>query len=101
MARPGLGGPVAGGAQYVPWIHGHDLVRAVGFLADRDDLAGPVNPAAPHVAVRPRVSVLAVHVAPAGHRLAGIKVPDGGATGAGPLADRTVVGGGVAGAGTG
>ncbi|MFF3331655.1 DUF1731 domain-containing protein [Streptomyces sp. NPDC002888] len=47
LARLGLGGPVAGGAQYVSWIHGHDFVRAVEFLADRDDLAGPVNLAAP------------------------------------------------------
>lgn len=47
MSRLGLGGPVAGGAQYVSWIHDHDFVRAVEFLADRDDLAGPVNLAAP------------------------------------------------------
>lgn len=48
LARLGLGGPVAGGAQYVSWIHDHDFVRAVEFLAGRDDLAGPVNLAAPH-----------------------------------------------------
>ncbi|MEV8638275.1 DUF1731 domain-containing protein [Streptosporangium sp. NPDC051023] len=47
LARLGLGGPVAGGAQYVSWIHDHDFVRAVEFLADRDDLDGPVNLAAP------------------------------------------------------
>ncbi|GAA2130307.1 TIGR01777 family oxidoreductase [Actinomadura napierensis] len=47
MARLGLGGPVAGGAQYMSWIHERDLVRAVEFLIDRDDLAGPVNLAAP------------------------------------------------------
>ncbi|WP_371673165.1 DUF1731 domain-containing protein [Streptomyces sp. NBC_00289] len=47
LARLGLGGPVAGGAQYVSWIHADDLVRAVEFLTDRDDLAGPVNLAAP------------------------------------------------------
>lgn len=48
LARLGLGGPVAGGAQYVSWIHEHDFVRAVEFLVDREDLAGPVNLAAPH-----------------------------------------------------
>ncbi|WP_458248393.1 TIGR01777 family oxidoreductase [Streptomyces sp. MAI_2237] len=48
LARLGLGGPVAGGAQYVSWIHEHDFVRAVEFLIDRDDIAGPVNLAAPH-----------------------------------------------------
>jgi uncharacterized protein (TIGR01777 family) len=47
LARLGLGGPVAGGAQYVSWIHDRDFVRAVEFLIDRDDLDGPVNLAAP------------------------------------------------------
>ncbi|MBG0823809.1 TIGR01777 family protein [Planomonospora sp. ID91781] len=47
LARLGLGGPVAGGAQYVSWIHDRDFVRAVEFLIGRDDLAGPVNLAAP------------------------------------------------------
>ncbi|KOU38435.1 TIGR01777 family oxidoreductase [Streptomyces sp. WM6378] len=47
MARLGLGGPVAGGRQYVSWIHDRDFVRAVEFLVARDDLTGPVNLAAP------------------------------------------------------
>lgn len=47
LARLGLGGPVAGGAQYVSWIHDRDFVRAVEFLIDRDDIEGPVNLAAP------------------------------------------------------
>ncbi|MFF5718879.1 TIGR01777 family oxidoreductase [Streptomyces buecherae] len=47
LTRLGLGGPVAGGGQYVSWIHDHDFVRAVEFLVDRDDLSGPVNLAAP------------------------------------------------------
>ncbi|GGV14409.1 NAD-dependent epimerase [Streptomyces griseoflavus] len=47
MTRLGLGGPVAGGGQYVSWIHDHDFVRAVEFLIDREDLVGPVNLAAP------------------------------------------------------
>ncbi|MCK9894213.1 TIGR01777 family oxidoreductase [Frankia sp. AgB32] len=48
LARFGLGGPVAGGRQYMSWIHGDDLVRAVEFLLTRDDLTGPVNLAAPN-----------------------------------------------------
>ncbi|MFJ9590647.1 TIGR01777 family oxidoreductase [Streptomyces acidicola] len=48
LARLGLGGPVAGGAQYVSWIHEHDFVRAVEFLMDQEDITGPVNLAAPH-----------------------------------------------------
>lgn len=47
LARLGLGGPVAGGGQYVSWIHDRDFVRAVEFLVDRPDLTGPVNLAAP------------------------------------------------------
>jgi len=47
MARLGLGGPVAGGAQYVSWIHERDFVRAIEFLVDRGDLSGPVNLASP------------------------------------------------------
>ncbi|GAB7189905.1 TIGR01777 family oxidoreductase [Kineococcus sp. NUM-3379] len=47
IARLGLGGPVAGGGQYVSWVHGEDFVRAVEFLLDRADLEGPVNVAAP------------------------------------------------------
>lgn len=48
LTRLGLGGPVDGGHQYVSWIHGDDFVRAVQFLLDRDDLAGPVIVAGPH-----------------------------------------------------
>ncbi|MET8638061.1 TIGR01777 family oxidoreductase [Streptomyces sp. NPDC004096] len=47
LARLGLGGPVAGGAQYVSWIHDEDFVRAVEFLIAREDLDGPVNLASP------------------------------------------------------
>jgi NAD dependent epimerase/dehydratase family enzyme len=35
LTRLGLGGPVAGGRQYVSWIHEDDCVRAVSFLIDR------------------------------------------------------------------
>ncbi|MFF8430494.1 TIGR01777 family oxidoreductase [Streptomyces sp. NPDC016566] len=47
LARLGLGGPVAGGKQYVSWIHDEDFVRAVEFLITRDDLEGAVNLASP------------------------------------------------------
>ncbi|MFJ7299462.1 epimerase [Streptomyces sp. NPDC099088] len=47
LARLGLAGPVAGGAQYVSWIHEEDFVRAVEFLIARDDLDGPVNLSSP------------------------------------------------------
>ncbi|GAB3233540.1 TIGR01777 family oxidoreductase [Glycomyces halotolerans] len=47
MVRLGLGGPVAGGRQYLSWIHDHDFARAVEFLIDHDDIEGPVNLASP------------------------------------------------------
>jgi uncharacterized protein (TIGR01777 family) len=48
MTRCGLGGPVAGGRQYMSWIHGRDFTQAIELLLARDDLAGPVNLTAPN-----------------------------------------------------
>jgi uncharacterized protein (TIGR01777 family) len=48
LVRFGLGGPVAGGRQYVSWIHDQDFIRAVLWLIERDDLNGVVNVASPH-----------------------------------------------------
>jgi uncharacterized protein len=48
LTRFGLGGPVAGGKQYVSWIHGDDFCRAIEWLVDRDDFSGPVNLASPN-----------------------------------------------------
>lgn len=45
--RLGIGGPVAGGRQYVPWIHLDDVVRALLFCVDQPALGGPVNVTAP------------------------------------------------------
>jgi hypothetical protein len=47
LVRLGLGGAAAGGRQYVSWIHERDFVRAVDWLIAHDDVAGPVNVAAP------------------------------------------------------
>ncbi len=46
LARLGLGGAVAGGRQYVSWVHDEDFVRAVAFLV-REEVEGAVNVAAP------------------------------------------------------
>ena len=48
LTRQYLGGSIAGGRQFVSWIHQHDFVRAVEFLIRRDDIQGPVNLAAPN-----------------------------------------------------
>lgn len=39
----GLGGRLAGGRQYMPWISLEDEVRALLFAVNADDLSGPVN----------------------------------------------------------
>jgi uncharacterized protein len=45
--RLGIGGPVAGGRQYVPWVHLDDVVGAMLFCLGRPEAAGPVNLTAP------------------------------------------------------
>jgi len=44
----GVGGPVAGGRQYVPWIHLDDVVGALLMCLDDDRASGPVNLTAPN-----------------------------------------------------
>ena len=46
--RLGLGGPVAGGRQYVPWIHLVDVVGALLRCASESSLVGAVNVTAPN-----------------------------------------------------
>jgi len=48
LARLGLGGPMASGQQYVSWIHQADFCRAIDWLIEHDEIAGPVNLAAPN-----------------------------------------------------
>jgi NAD dependent epimerase/dehydratase family enzyme len=43
----GIGGPVAGGRQYVPWVHLEDVVGALLLCLDNDAARGPVNVTAP------------------------------------------------------
>jgi uncharacterized protein len=43
----GVGGPVAGGEQYMPWIHVDDVVGIYLAALDGDDWDGPVNASAP------------------------------------------------------
>ena len=43
----GVGGPIAGGRQYMPWIHADDVVGAYLFALDHEDAGGPINLSAP------------------------------------------------------
>jgi uncharacterized protein (TIGR01777 family) len=45
--RAGLGGPVAGGDQYMPWIHLDDVVGLYLAAVDGREYTGPVNATAP------------------------------------------------------
>jgi uncharacterized protein len=45
--KAGIGGPVAGGRQYVPWVHVDDLAGAILFVLDNQAAGGPVNVTAP------------------------------------------------------
>jgi uncharacterized protein (TIGR01777 family) len=45
--RLGIGGPVAGGRQYMPWIHADDIVGLYLAALDDESWSGPVNAGAP------------------------------------------------------
>jgi len=42
-----LGGPLAGGRHWMPWISIADWVSAIRFLIDHEEIAGPVNVVGP------------------------------------------------------
>lgn len=44
----GLGGKLGDGKQYMPWIHRKDMVGAIRFLIEREDLSGAFNASAPN-----------------------------------------------------
>lgn len=48
VVKLGLGGTLGPGDQFVSWVHSLDFCRAVEFMIDREDLAGPVNIASPN-----------------------------------------------------
>jgi uncharacterized protein len=48
LSRLGLGGSLAGGRQFVSWIHEEDFCRAVEWIIEHESLSGPVNLAAPN-----------------------------------------------------
>jgi uncharacterized protein len=45
--RLGIGGPVAGGRQYMPWIHADDIVGLYLAAVDGAEWQGPINACAP------------------------------------------------------
>jgi uncharacterized protein len=52
----GVGGPVAGGRQYVPWIHADDVVGGLTFCLDEGGAEGPINLTGPEPATNAELS---------------------------------------------
>ncbi len=46
--RLGVGGPLAGGRQYMPWIHRDDEVGLILWALDNDEVKGVLNATAPN-----------------------------------------------------
>jgi uncharacterized protein len=46
----GVGGPIAGGRQYLPWIHIDDEVGILLWALDHDEVSGTINAASPNPA---------------------------------------------------
>lgn len=68
----GVGGPVGSGKQYLPWIHIDDMVNAILWLLDRDDLRGPFNMVAPYAVRNEQFAATLGHVM---HRPAFMRTP--------------------------
>jgi uncharacterized protein (TIGR01777 family) len=54
--KAGIGGPVAGGKQFVPWVHLDDVVGAILFELDTEAAGGPINLTAPEPATNKELS---------------------------------------------
>lgn len=48
LAKRGMGGPVAGGKQYVSWIHYIDFIRAIECIISHKEISGIINVGSPH-----------------------------------------------------
>lgn len=48
LFKLGLGGPLAGGGQYMPWIHVADEIRLLLWALDTEDASGTFNATAPN-----------------------------------------------------
>ena len=70
--RLGLGGPMAGGRQFVSWVALADCVRAIGHAIGSPTLAGGVNVVAPAPATNRQFTAA---LAAAVHRPAVVPVP--------------------------
>jgi uncharacterized protein (TIGR01777 family) len=58
----GVGGPLAGGGQYMPWIHVDDEVRLLLWALDTDSVSGTYNATAPNPVTNREFSKALGHV---------------------------------------
>lgn len=70
--RAGIGGPVAGGRQYVPWVHIDDVVSGLLFAVDETAVSEAVNLTAPSPVTNAELSRALGHAL---HRPAVLPVP--------------------------
>jgi uncharacterized protein len=70
--RSGVGGPVAGGGQYIPWIHLDDVAGAIVECLENGQARGPVNVTAPNPVTNAELSRALGHAL---HRPALLPVP--------------------------
>lgn len=55
LVRFGMGGSMAGGKQFMSWIHYKDFVRMVQWIVDHKELAGAINICAPNPIINKEV----------------------------------------------
>ncbi len=48
LVRRGLGGTAGDGRQFISWVHSDDVVQAIGWLIDHEEVDGAVNIASPN-----------------------------------------------------
>lgn len=72
LFKAGLGGRLGNGRQYMPMISLRDWVGAVRFLAERDDVHGPVNLCCPQTPTNAEFTAALAHLV---HRPAVFAVP--------------------------
>ena len=48
LVRRGMGGTIAGGKQYVSWIHEEDFIRAMEYVISHEDIKGAINFSSPY-----------------------------------------------------
>lgn len=48
LTQFGLGGSIAGGRQYISWIHEEDFINAIKHILHNDKILGPINLSSPY-----------------------------------------------------